>query len=65
MPVGKGEFVNDNGKQESYYKNGKIKRKANYKKNQKDGKETFWSKNGKIHKENIYKNGKLISTKSF
>jgi len=45
---------------ESYYDNGILKERANYRRGKKDGTYLSYNENGKLLKKDIYKNGKPI-----
>jgi len=49
-----------NGKQTSYYENGKISKEENYKDGIKDGKWNLYYRSGKVKGEGNYKNGKKV-----
>ncbi|MFZ4462418.1 MAG: toxin-antitoxin system YwqK family antitoxin [Bacteroidales bacterium] len=59
--TGKGEFVNGNGIQKSWFPNGKIQRIIHYKNSLKEGRDEYYTDDGKLASVRIFEKGIQIS----
>ncbi|MGL6115141.1 toxin-antitoxin system YwqK family antitoxin [Cetobacterium sp. SF1] len=55
------KIINGTGTWVSYWSNGQLREKGNYKNFKRDGKWIRYTKNGILEKEQIYKNGRLVT----
>ncbi len=59
--TGKGEFVNGNGIQKSWFPNGKIQRIIHYKNSLKEGRDEYYTDDGKLASVRMFEKGIQIS----